>query len=104
MNKYDLIIPTILLLTLIYATVFGLKYSQVTIVFGFVALLLAPLAIHRVSSVGWASGHLSSLALFASFPFNKLFQLNGTIWGFLVIFAYWVVLWTIGAGWRRSWK
>ncbi|GAA6193630.1 hypothetical protein [Phaeobacter sp. NW0010-22] len=104
MNKYSVLIAAIVFLTLLLAVPIGLKYSQASLLFGFVALVLAPIAIHKTPSVNWALGLLMGLAIFASFPFKKLFQLDGFVQEAPVTLAYAGILWLIGMGWKRSWK
>ncbi|WP_114286362.1 hypothetical protein [Candidatus Halocynthiibacter alkanivorans] len=104
MNKYSISVLAIAITTLFLAVVIGLKYSQASLIFGIVALALAPIAIHKVSDRGWALGLLAGLAIFASFPAKKLFQIEGFVTETLLTLIYFGTFWVIGMGWKRSWK
>lgn len=104
MNKYGLAVIMAVLGALVIAVPIGLKYSQATLLFGLIAALSAPVVIHKIPSVNWALGMLMGLSHFASFPFKKLFQIDGFINEVLVMLAYFALLWLIGFGWRRSWR
>lgn len=104
MNKYGLAVTIAVLGTLAIAVSVGLKYSQATLLFGLIAALSAPVAIHKIPSVNWALGMLMGLSIFASFPLKKLFQIDGFINEAPVTLAYVALLWLIGFGWRRSWR
>ena len=46
----------------------GIKYSQATLVFGFIAAVCAPIVIHKIQSIGGSVSMLVALAYYASFP------------------------------------
>ena len=104
MNKYGFTIAAVVFMSLILSLIVGLKYSQASILFGIIAVGLARTTIHKVTEVNWAVGMLVGLALFASFPLKKLFQLDGFTQKFLLTMIYAGVLWIVGMGWRRNWK
>lgn len=103
MNKYFFAIVAVVSISILLTSL-GLKYSHATLLFGLAAAGLAPIAIHKVPNSNIAVGLLMGLAYFASFPFKKLFQLDGFIQEIPVTLIYAGILWTIGAGWKRSWK
>lgn len=82
----------------------GLKYSQGMLLYGLIAVVSAPVVIHRVSDKNWSLGMLVGLSLFASFPLKKLLRLDGILEETAVSLAYAGVLWVIGFGWKRSWR
>ena len=104
MNKYFAIVNVVVFSCLFLALPLGLNYLQAAILFGIVAALLAPIAIHKVPDIHWVTGLLVGLALFASFPLKKLLPLDGYFQEVLLSMAYGAALWVIGAGWKRSWK
>lgn len=104
MDRYSLLILGIVLSVLWLSVLVELKYSHATLLYGMVALVLAPIAIHKVPRVNGALGLLLGLAVFASFPFKELFQLDGLVQEVPVTLAYAGMLWLIGMGWKRSWK
>ncbi|MEO3476294.1 hypothetical protein AAFO90_01315 [Phaeobacter sp. CAU 1743] len=104
MNKYGLGVAVAAVGALIVAVPIGLKYSQATLLFGLIAAVSAPVVIHKIEDKNWSLGMLMGLTLFASFPFKKLFQIDGFINEIPVTLAYVVVLWVIGFGWKRSWR
>lgn len=104
MGKSGAVIATVVMVTLVFAVSIGLKYSQASLLFGAVALVLAPVAIHKIPNVNWASGVLIGLAVYASFPFKKLFQIDGFLHESAVTLSYFAVLWIAGMGWKRNWK
>lgn|SRR6056297_2624043 len=104
MNKYVLVVTIVAFGALAIGVAVGLKYSQATLFFGLIAAFLAPVVIHKIPSVGLATGMLIGLAVFASFPLKKLFQIDGFINEALLNMAYAALLWVIGFGWRRSWR
>ncbi len=104
MNQYAVSIVAIMFLTIFLAALAGLRYSQASLVFGIIAAVLAPIAIHKVPKLSLSVAFLVSLAIFASYPAKKLFQLNGFFQEFPLTLAYAALLWFIGIGWKRSWK
>ena len=104
MNKFGFAVAAAVLGALTAAAVIGLKYSQATLLFGLISAFSAPLVIHKISSVGWAVGMLIGLAIFASFPLKKLFQVDGFVNETPVTLAYVAILWVIGFGWKREWS
>jgi len=101
MNKYVFAVISVVLGTLIIAVPLSLKYSEATLLFGFIA---APIVVHKIPNVGYALGILIGLSAFASFPLKKLFQIDGFAKGILVTLAYVAILWVIGFGWKRNWR
>ena len=81
-----------------------MKYSHAAILFGIGAVALAPIAIHNIQSANGSLGLLVGLAIFASFPLKKLFQIEGIIQEAPVTLIYFGILWAVGFGWKRSWK
>jgi hypothetical protein len=104
MSKYLALIAVVLIVTLILGVQIPLKYSQAVVVFGLVAVVLAPVAIHKLRHPALAAGVLVGLAMFASYPLEKLFRIGDTFQEFLVTAAYGAVLFVIGFGWKRSWR
>ncbi len=104
MNKYVLAVIVAVFGALVIAVPIGLKYSQATLLFGLIAVLSAPVVIHKVPNVRGATGMLVGLSIFASFPLKKLLQIDGFINEVPVTLAYAAILWVIGFGWKRSWR
>lgn len=104
LNKYFWGVAIAVIGTFVVAVPVGLKYSQASLLFGFIAAVSAPIVIHRIPDKNWSIGMLVGLSLFASFPVRKLFQLDGLLQELPVILAYCALLWVIGLGWRRSWR
>lgn len=82
----------------------GLGYLQCSVIFGVIAAMSAPFVIHRVSNAGTAAALLGGLAIYASYPVKKLFQIDGFFQEVPLGFLYLGALWVIGAGWKRAWK
>lgn len=104
MNKSVIIIMAVLLATLFISVALGMRFSYAVLVYGLVAVILAPVAIHKVDNPNLAIGLILGLAAFASFPARRLYQLDGLLWPALLMVAYAVVLFIVGFGWKRSWK
>lgn len=104
MDKYFVLVTAVVFGVLTIAVAGGLRYSQTALLFGLIAIALAPIAIHKVSSPSTAIGLMTGLSLFASFPVKKLYGLAEFPQGMLLSAAYLGSLWTIGAGWKRSWN
>jgi hypothetical protein len=102
-NKYALGVVFVVFGTLTVSFLIGLKYSQAVLAFGLISALAAPVVIHKVPSTNIATGLFVGLTLFASFPFRKLFQIDGMVEELAVNFAYAAVLWIVGFGWKRIW-
>lgn len=103
MNKTSIVIVVALALVQVVAISVGLKYSQATILFGGLAMIMAPFAIHKTPSVNSAIVMLVILAFFASQPFKRLFQIDVILQELPVTLIYAGVLWLVGMGWKRSW-
>ena len=103
MNRYALGIAIAVFGALALAVSIGLKYSQTTFLFGLVAAISAPIAIHKVPNKNIAVGMLVGLSAFASYPLRKLFQIDYFTNEFIVILVYLAILWVIAFGWRRIW-
>ena len=86
------------------AAAMGLKYSQATLLFGLVAVVCAPVVLHRIPNKNSALGMLVGLSIFASFPLKKLFQVDGFVGDVSVSLVYGAVLWVVGFGWKRNWR
>jgi len=104
MNKYGLGVLAAVFGVVVFAVPIGLRYSQATLLFGLIAAISAPIVIHRIPDKNWSLGMLLGLSLFASFPFKKLFQIDGFASEIPVTLAYATTLWVIGFGWKRSWR
>lgn len=104
MNKYGIGVILAVMVVLTLALALSLKYSQATLLFGFVALVSAPIVIHRIPDKNWSMAMLFVLAIFASFPFRKLYQIDGFIREIPVLVIYVGILWLVGRGWKRSWQ
>lgn len=104
MDKYFVLVTAVVFGVLTIAVAVGLRYSQAALLFGLIAIVLAPIAIHKVSSPSGAIGLLAGLSFFASFPVKKLYHLAEFPQGMLLSAAYLGVLWAIGVGWKRSWN
>jgi nitrate reductase gamma subunit len=102
-NQYALGVVFVVFGTLTVSFMAGLKYSQAVLVFGLVSALAAPAVIHEVPNASIATGLFAGLTLFASFPFRKLFKIDGMVEELAVNFAYAAVLWIVGFGWKRIW-
>ena len=83
---------------------FSLTYGEALIAWGIVAADLAPCAIHKVPEPKFSLVLLAGLAIFASLPARRIFQLDGIVGDALAILIYFVVFWVIGMGWKRDWK
>ncbi len=104
MNGSTIVVFALILLTMFLSVAIGLKYSHAVLVFGIVAVILSPFAIHKIPRPNFATGMLVGLALFAGFPLRKPYQLEGLTQGVPVLLIYAAGLWVIGMGWKRSWK
>lgn len=104
MNKYALGVILAVFGALLIAVPIGLKYSQATLLFGLIAIISAPMVIHKIPNNSSALGMLLGLSIFASFPLKKLFQIDGLAIEIPVTLAYAAVLWVIGFGWKRNWR
>ena len=104
MNRIFVVITIVMFASLFMAVQLGLKYSQCSIVFGIIAAVCAPFAIHKVSNTGTVGALLVGLAIYASFPVKKLFRIDGFLQELPLTLLYVGVLWVIGAGWKRAWK
>jgi hypothetical protein len=102
-NKYALGVVFVVFGTLTVSFMVGLIYSQAVLVFGLASALAAPVVIHKVPNANIAPGLFVGLTLFASFPFRKLFKIDGMVEELAVNFAYAAVLWIVGFGWKRIW-
>ncbi|MEP3299934.1 MAG: hypothetical protein ABJO27_26210 [Pseudoruegeria sp.] len=103
MNRYFFGVVLAVICALILGVQFGLLYSQAVLLFGLVAAISAPFVIHKIPGKNQSLVLLFLLAIFASYPFKKLFQIDGFFGEFLVSLGYIVLLYIIGFGWRRSW-
>ena len=102
MNKY-----VVLVIVGVFGTLFlsvGLRYSQAVLLFGVVAVVLAPVIFHKIENLSSSLGLFMGLADFASAPAKKLFQLDGILAELPMTLAYMVVLFLTGAGWKRDWS
>lgn len=104
MNSYFIIILAIVLAVVFCAVFLGLSYLNASILFGVVAVVLSPVAIHRIPQSNLATGVLVGLAIFASYPLKKFFHLDSLMLSIIVTLGCFGVLWVIGFGWKRSWK
>lgn len=108
MSKRDLVVTggilLVLFATMAAALSLNLKYLHAAPLSFLVAALLAPVAIHQVSRTNLSIGLLVALAMFASHPFRKLFQLDGVIEQIAVSLVFLGLFWVIGFGWKRSWR
>lgn len=108
MSKRDLAVTGAILLVLfaIMATALSLnlKYVYAAPVSFLFAALLSPVAIHKVSEKSLSIGLLVALAMFASHPFRKLFQLDGFIEQIAVTVTFLGLFWIFGFGWKRNWR
>ena len=77
-----------------------LRYSQAVLVFGLVALALSAFVLPRFENANWALAALAGLTFFASFPFKKLFQLDGFGAETTVSAVYGIILFIVARGWR----
>lgn len=104
MNKYVFLVLAVVAGALFVAVPTGMKYAHASLLFGALAVVLAPISIHKVPAANVATGLLIGLAIFASFPLKKLFQIDGFVAQVALSLLYAGVLWTVGFGWKRSWK
>jgi hypothetical protein len=104
MNKYAILIMAVLLATLFISVTLGMRFSYAVLLYGLVAVILAPIAIHMVEKPNISIGLIVGLSVFASFPARRLYQLDGFIESAGLTIAYAVVLFIVGFGWKRSWK
>jgi len=102
MNKYFWIVIVLVFGSLLVAVPIGLKYSQAIVLFGVIALISAPIVLHKITDPNWSIGMLVGLSIYSSSPMKKLFQIEGMIEGGLITLAYGAVLWVIGFGWKQS--
>jgi hypothetical protein len=84
MNKYFWGVMIAVFGALAVAVLIGLKYSQAVLFFGLIAVLSAPIVIHKISNKNWSLSMLVGLSLFASFPLKKLYQIDGFVGGISV--------------------
>ncbi|MDW3224130.1 MAG: hypothetical protein R8G34_14790 [Paracoccaceae bacterium] len=91
-------------LSLVLALTFSLRYSQATLFFGALALLLAYPVMHRIPQLNLTMGLFAGLVVVASFPFRKFFQLDDFLPSTIVMCVYAGILFVAGLGWKRSWK
>lgn len=104
MNSYGIGIALVVVMTLMLGVALGLRYSQATLLFGFVAACAAPLTVHRIPDYRVSLALLLGLAIFASFPLRMLLQIDGLLQQGGVVLAYFAALWVVGFGWTRSWR
>ncbi|SFR17363.1 hypothetical protein [Poseidonocella sedimentorum] len=104
MNRIGIIIAAVIVLVPFASVALGLRLYPASLLFGILALMLAPLAIHKVPSPNWSAGLLVGLAFFASFPVKKLEIVGGPVQEVLCTLAYGAVLWLVGLGWKRKWS
>lgn len=104
MDKYAIIVLGVVMAALLVSVGIGMRYSVAVLVFGAIAVVLAPIALLKIEKTNVATGMLVGLAVFASFPARKLYQLDGFIDAALLTIAYAVVLFIVGFGWKRKWK
>ncbi|WP_166415971.1 hypothetical protein [Cochlodiniinecator piscidefendens] len=102
MGEYFIFIVAVVIATFWIALSLGLRYSQASLLFGIVALALAPIAMHRISSQNWAIGTICGLGIFASFPMKRLFQLDGPLQEVPVSLLYIAILWVISMPWKKA--
>lgn len=104
MNSYAIGIVAVVFCALFVAGTAALDYGRAAVLFGLVAALAAPVAVHKVTDRNWSVGLLLGLASFASFPINNLYGLTSFFYAVPVILVYAAALWSIGLGWTRSWR
>ncbi len=104
MDKTAILILGIVMATLLVSVGLGMRYSVAVLLYGGIALVLSPLALHKIEKMNVAIGVLVGLAIFASFPARKLYQLDGILDSAGLTIAYGIVLFIAGFGWKRDWK
>ena len=102
MNKIFVVIVVVIFTSLFIAVQLELRYSQCSIVFGLIAAVSAPFAIHKINSAGTVSALLVGLAIYGSFPVKKFFQIDGFLQEVPLTLLYFGALWVVGAGWKRT--
>lgn len=104
MNKYFWGVVIAVFGTLFVSVPIGLKYSQAAFLFGAIALVSAPIVIHKIEDTSWSIGMLVGLSFFASFPLKKLYDIEGFFAEMATTVVCAGVLWVVGFGWKRSWR
>ena len=104
MNKYGIGVILAVMVVLTLALALSLRFSQATLLFGFVACVAAPIVVHRIPDRNWSLALLFMLSIFASFPFRQLYQIEGFVREIPIIAIYAGILWLVGRGWKRSWQ
>ena len=104
MNLHFFVVLAIALLTVLASIQISLPQIYALPVFGMVAVVLSPLAVHKIPSAPNAALALIVLGIMGSIPLRSLLQLDYLPMGVLVILAYSAVLWVTGFGWRRTWR
>ena len=89
---------------LLVAITFAVNYSEATILFGLIASISAQIVGRKISDKNWALGLIAMLAITASFPFKKLFSIDGFAGEMAVSMIYILALWIIAGGWRHNWR
>lgn len=104
MNKFLIAIGVVLVLTFAFTETSGLEPMQLSIVFGVVAALLAPVAVHKIPNPSWSLGALVGMAFFVGHPLKSALGVQGYGQEMALNVACFAALWVIGFGWKRSWS
>jgi hypothetical protein len=104
MNRYEVLIIVLVLGSAEVAFQMGLNYSQCIMLFSFVAVAMAPIAIHKTESRGSGSGFLVGLAFFVSIPIARHFNVDSVFKTALIALPIMGLLWIVGLGWKRKLK
>ena len=102
MNKIFVVIVVVIFASLFIAVQLELRYAQCSIVFGLIGAVSAPFIIHKINSAGTVSSLLVGLAIYASFPVKKFFQIDGFLQEVPLTLLYFGALCVVGAGWKRT--
>ncbi|MCF6273664.1 MAG: hypothetical protein L3J37_10845 [Rhodobacteraceae bacterium] len=98
------IVLSVVLAAMMVAVSAPLDYAQSAPLFSVVAFASAPVVLHKIKDKSMAVGFLIGLSLFGSVPLMRLLEIDGFIGETLITLTYTALMFTIGLGWKRSWK
>ena len=104
MTRWHLFAAGVAVVLMIVSIGAGLRFSHAAVLFGAVSLAFAYPLIQWAKTPLVATLSLLLLAIFASFPLKKLFQLDGLVEGGIAMLVCAAAVYVAGFGWKRSWS